>query len=104
VTRSATPKLAAYGALAGFALLGALVERRPELAVVSAPFWLVLMLALASVRSSSLRVDVEVDRERAVEGDDVEAAVFYPDDDRWLVDRESRVTHYQVEGKAADGS
>ena len=75
MTRSATPKLAAYGALAGFLLLGALVERRPELAVVSAPFWLVLVLALASVRSASLRVDVEIDRDRVVEGEDVEAAV-----------------------------
>jgi uncharacterized protein (DUF58 family) len=75
VTRSATPKLAAYGALAGFLLLGALVERRPELAVVSAPFWLVLVLALASVRSASLRVDVEIDRDRVVEGEDVEAVV-----------------------------
>lgn len=75
MTRSATPKLAAYGALAGFLLLGALVERRPELAVVSAPFWLVLVLALASVRSASLRVDVELDRERVVEGEDVEVAV-----------------------------
>ena len=75
MTRSATPKLAAYGALAGFLLLGALVERRPELAVVSAPFWLVLVLALASVRSASLRVDVEMGRERVVEGEDVEVAV-----------------------------
>ena len=75
MTRSATPKLAAYGALAGFLLLGALVERRPELAVVSAPFWLVLVLALASVRSASLRVDVEVGHERVVEGEDVKVSV-----------------------------
>jgi heme-degrading monooxygenase HmoA len=36
-------------------------------------------------------------------GDDVEAAVFYPDDDRWLVDRETRVTHYIVETDGAEG-
>lgn len=35
----------------------------------------------------------------AFAGDDVEAAVFYPEDDRWLVDRETRVRHYVV----ADG-
>jgi uncharacterized protein (DUF58 family) len=75
VTRRPTPKLAAYGALAGFALLGALVARRPELAVVSAPFWLVLVLALASVRGASVRVDVELDRERALEGEDVDVHV-----------------------------
>src|SRR5262249_19585686 len=41
----------------------------------SAPFWLVLVLALASVRSAALRVEVEIDRDRVVEGEDVEAAV-----------------------------
>ncbi len=75
MTRSASPKLAAYGALAGFGLLGALVAQRPELAVVSAPFLLVLALALASVREPELRIDVELGRERAVEGEEVELAV-----------------------------
>jgi uncharacterized protein (DUF58 family) len=75
VTRSASPKLAAYGALAGFGLLGALVARRPEIAVASAPFLLVLALALASVHEPELRVDVEPGRERAVEGDEVELTV-----------------------------
>ena len=36
------------------------------------------------------------DAVRAFAGDDVTAAVFYPEDDRWLVDRESTVTHYEV--------
>jgi uncharacterized protein (DUF58 family) len=75
VTRSASPKLAAYGAFAGFALLGALVAQRAELAVVAAPFFLVLVLALAMVREPQLRVDVELGRERAVEGDEVELLV-----------------------------
>ena len=29
-------------------------------------------------------------------GDDVGRAVFYPEDDRFLIDRETTVTHYQV--------
>lgn len=29
-------------------------------------------------------------------GRDVESAVFYPEDDRYLVDRETRVRHYTV--------
>lgn len=29
-------------------------------------------------------------------GDDIERAVFYPQDDEFLVDREKTVTHYEV--------
>jgi len=29
-------------------------------------------------------------------GDDVERAVFYPEDDRFLVERETTTTHYEV--------
>jgi uncharacterized protein (DUF58 family) len=75
VTRSSSPKLGAYGALAGFGLLAALVVQRAELAVVAAPFFLVLILALANVREPQLRIDVELDRERVVEGDEVELLV-----------------------------
>ncbi len=31
---------------------------------------------------------------RGFAGDDIEAAVFYPEDDRYLVDRETVVHHY----------
>ncbi len=34
---------------------------------------------------------------RAFAGDDVERAVFYPEDDRFLVDRELAVAHYRLE-------
>jgi heme-degrading monooxygenase HmoA len=33
---------------------------------------------------------------RGFAGDDIERAVFYPEDDRYLVDRETTVTHYDV--------
>jgi heme-degrading monooxygenase HmoA len=33
---------------------------------------------------------------RAFAGDDVDRAVFYPEDDRFLVERETRVLHYEA--------
>jgi heme-degrading monooxygenase HmoA len=33
---------------------------------------------------------------RGFAGDDVSAAVFYPEDDRYLVQREETVSHYEV--------
>jgi len=33
---------------------------------------------------------------RAFAGDDIERAVFYPEDERFLVDRDLHVTHYDV--------
>ena len=75
MTRSASAKLAAYAALAAFGLLAALIAHRPELAVVSAPFWLTLVLALSTARDPDVRVDIELDRERALEGEEVVAEV-----------------------------
>jgi heme-degrading monooxygenase HmoA len=37
-----------------------------------------------------------LDAVRAFAGDDVEAAVFYPEDDRYLVERDNIVAHYEV--------
>ena len=42
-----------------------------------------------------------LDAVRAFAGDDIERAVFYPEDDRFLVARDRHVTHYEV--VAADG-
>jgi len=39
---------------------------------------------------------VSRDTIRAFAGEDIERAVFYPEDDRYLVDRETTVTHYEV--------
>ena len=38
-----------------------------------------------------------LDAIRAFAGDDAERAVFYPEDDRYLVERELTVTHHQVD-------
>ena len=37
-----------------------------------------------------------LDSIRGFAGDDIEAAVFYPEDDDYLVDRDSRVAHFEV--------
>jgi hypothetical protein len=34
---------------------------------------------------------------RAFAGDDLEAAVFFPEDDRYLVEREPAVRHFEVD-------
>jgi heme-degrading monooxygenase HmoA len=33
---------------------------------------------------------------RAFAGDDIDQAVFYPEDDRFLIERDQTVSHYQV--------
>jgi heme-degrading monooxygenase HmoA len=37
-----------------------------------------------------------VDAIRAFAGDDIETAVYYPDDDRYLIERDATVRHYEV--------
>jgi uncharacterized protein (DUF58 family) len=77
VTRSATPKLGAYTALAGMGLLAALVVGRPELAALAAPFALVLVAGLALAAEPKIeRAAFELDRERALEDETVEATLI----------------------------
>jgi heme-degrading monooxygenase HmoA len=45
-----------------------------------------------------------VDAIRAFAGDDIDAAVLYPDDERYLVDGKSTVTHYEVIETTESGS
>jgi uncharacterized protein (DUF58 family) len=69
VKRTASPKLGAYAGLAALGLLAALVLGRPELAVLATPFALVLFAGLVAAHEPQLRVALELDRERAVEGE-----------------------------------
>jgi uncharacterized protein (DUF58 family) len=74
VTRTGNPRLLGYATLAALGLLAALAVRRPELAVVAAPF--ALFLALGSrARDPGLEVTVELGAERALEGDEVPMTV-----------------------------
>jgi uncharacterized protein (DUF58 family) len=72
VTRSADARLGAYALLAAAALVAALALRRTELAAVAAPFAVLVALGVRSA-PPVLRAWVDVDRERAVEGDEIEA-------------------------------
>jgi len=73
VTRTATPKLGAYAALAGTGLLAALVLGRPELVALAAPFALVLAAGLSLAQEPRVRATLQLDRERQVEGEPVTA-------------------------------
>ena len=75
MTSSATPKLRAYVLLAAAGLLAALVLGRPELAALATPFaaWLALGIGLA--RRPELDVRYELDRERALQGERVNASI-----------------------------
>src|SRR5262249_62047853 len=75
VTRSTTAKLAAYAGISGIGLLAALVFARPELVALTAPFLLALSAGLALATPPRLAVRVELDRNRALEGDEVAATV-----------------------------
>jgi uncharacterized protein (DUF58 family) len=73
VTSFGTPKLASYAALSGAGLLTALVTARPELVALTAPFLLALAAGLALATPPRLSLGVELDADRALEGDDVGA-------------------------------
>ncbi len=71
MTRTASPRVAAYAGLSAVGLFTALALRRPELVVLSAPFALALGLGLRVAREPRLGVSMSVDRERALERDEV---------------------------------
>lgn len=68
MTRSASAKLHAYPGLAALGLLAALALGRPELAALAAPFAALAAAGLALAREPRLRVHLDLDAERRVEG------------------------------------
>jgi uncharacterized protein (DUF58 family) len=70
-TRRPSPKLTVYTGLAATALLAGLALGRPELVALGAPMALLVIAGLAMAREPAVDLDVSVDRERAVEGDEV---------------------------------
>jgi uncharacterized protein (DUF58 family) len=75
VKPAASPKLVGYAGLAAVGLLSSLVLSRPELIALTAPFLLALAAGLALATPPSLEVGAEVERDRVLEGDEVEARV-----------------------------
>lgn len=68
-------RLGFYVALGTAGMLGALLLGRPEPALLVLPFLLAVALGLALARPPNLRAAVRVDRERLIEGEEVEVAV-----------------------------
>jgi uncharacterized protein (DUF58 family) len=70
-----TAKLPAYAGLAALGLLAALATRRPELAIVAAPFAVCAGIGLLLARRPEIDADVELDAERLLEGDEIEVGL-----------------------------
>ena len=73
--RAFTPKLPAYAGLAALGLVAALATRLPELVALAAPFALLPVLALVTARPPRVAVRTWVERDRVLEGEDVEISV-----------------------------
>ena len=71
MTRSISPKLTVYVGLAGLGLLAALAAGRPELAVMAAPFALLAAAGLLIGGDPGVRIQIELERGRALEADEV---------------------------------
>jgi uncharacterized protein (DUF58 family) len=73
--RAASPKLGAYAGLAALGLLAALSTRRPELVAVAAPFALAAAVGLLALRRPEISVEISLERDRTLEGDQLEVCV-----------------------------
>ncbi len=71
MTGAASPRVAAYSALTALFLLAALALRRPELAVLAAPFAIPLAVGLRLTRLPEVRVWMSTDRERVLEQEEI---------------------------------
>jgi uncharacterized protein (DUF58 family) len=68
--RRPSGKLTVYTALAAISLLAGLTLGRPELVAIGAPMALLVIGGLAMARQPAVEVEVALDRDRAVEGDE----------------------------------
>jgi uncharacterized protein (DUF58 family) len=75
VTRTGSPRILGYAALAGMGLVGALALRRPELAVAAAPFALILVIGLRATREPDVSIGLSVASDRTLEGADFDAVL-----------------------------
>jgi uncharacterized protein (DUF58 family) len=75
VTRTGNPRLIGYSALAAFGLLGALALRRPELAIVAAPFALLVVVGTRAARDPEVELELTVADERTLEMADLDTVV-----------------------------
>jgi uncharacterized protein (DUF58 family) len=80
VTRHVAPRLTAYAALAAAGLLAGLALGRVELVALAAPFALAAVAAPALAREPRLEAALALDRDRALEGEIVEATLSLASD------------------------
>jgi uncharacterized protein (DUF58 family) len=73
--RRGTPRVEGYAILAAVGVVVALAVRRPELAVVAAPFAILLAAGTGLARKPAIEAELSLDAPRALEGDEVGVAV-----------------------------
>ncbi|HEU5434485.1 MAG TPA: DUF58 domain-containing protein [Thermomicrobiales bacterium] len=73
--RRASPKLVAYAALGAIGCLLGLALGRPEPTLLGAPFLFALLVGAALARRPTVRLSVRLDRERAIEGERIDADI-----------------------------
>jgi heme-degrading monooxygenase HmoA len=65
--------------------------------------WLLRRDAEARTEFATFTLWDSLEAIRAFAGDDVETAVYYPEDDRYLIERDLTVSHYEVAGQVGAG-
>ena len=75
MTRLDSPRVVSYAGLAAFGLIAGLVVGRVELVALAAPFALAAVVGAALVRDPQISAAIALDRERALEGEDVHVSV-----------------------------
>jgi len=75
MTRLDSPRVVAYAGLAAFGLVAGLVLGRVELVALAAPFALAAVVGAALARDPELVATIALDRERALEGEEVRATL-----------------------------
>ena len=75
MTRRGTARVEGYALLAAVSLVGALALRRPELAVVAAPFVLLLVAGTRFMPTPDVEATLSVSTSRTLENDDVDAVL-----------------------------
>jgi uncharacterized protein (DUF58 family) len=73
--RTASPRLEGYAVVVAIGLVAALALRRPELAVVAAPFVLLLALGLRPTGEPVIAAALTLEAERVVEGEPIGATI-----------------------------
>ena len=69
--RTTTPRLRTFAVAAVLGLVGGLAAGRPELVAVAAPLVVLLTVGLAVSHDLDVNIDVSLDRDRAIEGEEI---------------------------------